>query len=145
MYPSLFVEKYLTNVSALIKDMTRTNERYDSMLFDMRVRTTYDEPAKAEGWEQCFLDDDQANYRNAQSGESSLANSWEELCDEQGYEPYRSDVMGYYVIEPSVVKHFQDEGELVTEDFFGLCLWGRCTTGQSVQDDGVIQRIAEVI
>jgi hypothetical protein len=44
-----------------------------------------------------------------------------------------------------MVERFKEEGELVMEDFFGLCLWGRCTTGQSVHDDGVIQRIAEVI
>jgi hypothetical protein len=143
MHPSLFVEKYLTNVSLLIKDMVRTNERYDDMMFNMRSRTSYDEPAQAEGWVQCF--DDQGNYHNKQTGEFSLAGSWEELCDEQHYAPYQSDVMGYYIIEPCMVERFKEEGELVMEDFFGLCLWGRCTTGQSVHDDGVIQRIAEVI
>lgn len=59
--------------------------------------------------------------------------------DECDIEP--QEVYEWYAVTDWLAKHLAQRGEVVCHDFYNLNLWGRCTTGQAILLDGVIQSI----
>ena len=49
----------------------------------------------------------------------------------------------HWIVSDYLAKKLEEQGEMVTYDLFGLTVWGRCTSGQSIMLDGVISRICE--
>ena len=67
----------------------------------------------------------------------------QELCeyadvDFEYLEPYE-----FWIVSPWLGRKLEEYGEIVSFDFFGFTIWGRCTTGQAILLDGVISRICE--
>jgi hypothetical protein len=62
--------------------------------------------------------------------------------DEDGNMP---EVFEYWLVTPWLGEKLKAHGELVTEDFFNLVIWGRQTTGQLIYADGVIGNITKKI
>ena len=46
-------------------------------------------------------------------------------------------------LEPWLGRKLKEYGEIVSFDFFGFTIWGRCSSGQAILLDGVISRICE--
>jgi len=69
------------------------------------------------------------------------ANGWQEVCNEYGLDPKTSEVYEHWLVSSWLARKLEAKGEAVGE-FAGLTIWGRCTTGQSIHMDGVIQEIA---
>lgn len=63
------------------------------------------------------------------------------LCEELGLEPCENEVFEYWAVSAWLGEKLKEQGELVDDDFLGLCVWGRTTTGQSICMDGVIEAI----
>ncbi len=56
-------------------------------------------------------------------------------------EEYRQEVFEHWLVSSWLSKKLQEHGETVIEDFYGLTIWARCTTGQAIWMDWVIQQI----
>ena len=67
----------------------------------------------------------------------------EELCRELQIDTddFRDDVYEHWLISGWLAARLRERGE-VTGDICGLTIWGRCTTGQSICLDRVIQNLA---
>lgn len=63
------------------------------------------------------------------------------LCNELGIDPHEEEVFEYWAVSEWLGKKLKEQDELVDDDFLGLCVWGRTTTGQSISMDGVIEVI----
>jgi len=74
--------------------------------------------------------------------ETSEAEDWQKLCEEEGIEPHIDEVFEHYVVSPWFIRKLDEKGENVTDDFFGMNVWGRGCTGQAIMMDGVIAEIA---
>ena len=48
----------------------------------------------------------------------------------------------HWIVSGWLAGKLEDQGEMVNRDICGLIVWGRCTTGQAIYMDGVIQEIA---
>lgn len=142
MTPASLIESHLIlNVTCLIEDMSERDSGYAETLSAVKTRLRYDEPAQQEGWSQ--VDDDEVDHSFVhEDGEISYANGWEALCREQHIEPYESSALEFYAVSDWLAYRLKSKGELVLEDFYGMCIWGRCTSGQAAKDDSVIEEIA---
>lgn len=54
---------------------------------------------------------------------------------------YESDVYEHWIVSNWLARKLAERGE-VTGDVCGMTIWGRCTTGQAISMDYVIQQIA---
>lgn len=70
---------------------------------------------------------------------------WPTLCEAENISPYEWEIFEYWAISDWLGDKLLEAGERVCKDFYGLCIWGRTCTGQSISMDHVIQRIAESV
>lgn len=96
--------------------------------------------AEDEGWS--LLED--VTFVNTETKETSEAENWEELFDEQDIEPYEREVYEHWVVDSFLARKLIEKGEVVA-DFLDFTIWGRCTTGQSIYLDGVIEAIVSEV
>ena len=63
--------------------------------------------------------------------------------DDMGWElsDYRSEVFEHWLVSSWLANKLEAYGETVVRDFYGLTVWGRTTTGQSIYCDWVIKQI----
>lgn len=72
--------------------------------------------------------------------DTSDADDWQELCDEQRIEVEDDEVYEHWIVDSWYAKKLAEHGE-TTGDICGLNIYGRCTTGQSMCLDYVTQKI----
>ena len=65
----------------------------------------------------------------------------EAVCNEYNLEPERSEVYEHWIVTNWFANKLAEKGE-TTGEVAGLTIWGRCTTGQSMSLDYVVQQIA---
>lgn len=66
---------------------------------------------------------------------------WRELAEALDIEPHEREAYEHWIVSDYLARQLRDRGEMVTTDLYGLTVWGRCTTGQSISMDGVIEEI----
>ncbi len=54
---------------------------------------------------------------------------------------YRQEVYEHWIVSSWLGEKLKEQGETVVEDFYGLTIWCRTTTGQAIYMDYVIQEI----
>lgn len=69
------------------------------------------------------------------------ANDAEAFAREYGIEAHCTEVLEHWAVSKWLAKKLEGEGEVVVQ-VSNLWVWGRCTSGQAIIMDGVIQRIA---
>lgn len=74
-----------------------------------------------------------------------LFSGWQDLCESEGIEPYMHEPMGWWIVSDWLAERLEEKGESVDRDFAGLCIWARLTCGQAIDNDEVIQQIAQEI
>lgn len=153
-------EVYL-NVSIMVYELSYKIECfpdwYDKLMDAYIGPFDYEKTAREEGWididqykdaSSDFVDDNMPNfvllYNMTEVGDTSFAESWEELCEEQGlyaYE-YAAEVYEHWVVSRFLAQKLESFGEKVIQDILGVGpIWCRCTTGQAILLDGVINEI----
>lgn len=58
-------------------------------------------------------------------------------------EPDAGEIYEFWAVDDRLGYLLQKQGEVVADDFLGMRVWGRSTTGQSISMDGVISRIVK--
>lgn len=68
---------------------------------------------------------------------------WQEFCSDNEIDTYefRGEIYEHWLISDWLSRKLSEKGKTVGE-LFGLTIWGRCCTGQSICLDRVIQEIA---
>ena len=75
----------------------------------------------------------------------SDASDWQELCQDEDIETdgYESEIFEHWTVSGFLARKLAKHGHRVLDDFFGLTIWGRPTSGQAILLDGVISDICE--
>lgn len=68
-------------------------------------------------------------------------NGWCTLCEDMDVEPDYDEVYEHWVVSDWLGRKLEGNGEIV-RNVCGLTIWGRCTSGQAIALDYVIQKIA---
>ena len=63
------------------------------------------------------------------------------FCEDFNLDPEYIEALEYWVVSDWLANKLEQHGELVTNDFYDLCVWGRACSGQSIKYDYVIQSI----
>lgn len=65
----------------------------------------------------------------------------ETFAREHSVEPYDREVYEHWIISRWLADKLEQQGEKVDRDFAGMVVWARCTTGQAISIDCVIEQI----
>ena len=71
--------------------------------------------------------------------------NWYTLCDYNGIyldDDYPTEALEHWIVSDWLESKLSEYGQLTTNDFLGLTIWGRTTSGQAICLDHVIQQIA---
>lgn len=86
--------------------------------------------------------DNYPNWLAAEAnGECSTFSTAQEACEANDIDPIQAEIFEHWAVTDWFADKLEAASEKVDRDFAGLCVWGRTTTGQSIQADAVIQRI----
>jgi hypothetical protein len=102
----------------------------------------YENAAKDAGWVQ----DDDVGIIFVQTNtgtRTAVHGGWKGVCEKDDIAPYHRVPMEWWAVSPWLGEQLADRGQRVDKEFGGLCVWARCTSGQSISDDSVIVAIAE--
>lgn len=136
-------------VSSLVSHFARSESALDGSdysvdeIYDLCRNVDYEQAATEAGWEE-FTDKYGAHcYRDTNDGQTWAGGSWEDLCREFDIdlEPGEHEVYEHWIVSEWFAGKLKQHGE-TTGELFGLTIWGRCTTGQAIAIDNVIQAIA---
>jgi hypothetical protein len=96
-----------------------------------------DEAMELEEWlAACFQD----GVQILRSKVWALIDDYLAVCDDYNLEPEYLEICEYWLVTNWLAGELREHGEVV-EDYLGLTIWGRCTTGQPVYMDAVVQDI----
>lgn len=68
-------------------------------------------------------------------------NEYEDFCNEHDLEDAYTEIYEYWIVSDYLAEKLERHGEVIEKDFYGLTIWGRTCTGQSITMDSVIQKI----
>lgn len=74
-----------------------------------------------------------------------LYGDWSDVCDYDNIEVDPSEVLEHWIVSEWLARKLQEQGEAIELDLHGVTVWGRCTSGQSICMDYVIEEIAKDI
>ena len=139
-------------ISPLIDELLR-QEKYREEFYHLTTSTDWDEAEKAIAQNICIVqrdvdnlwgvyDKDNEYYTVEPTHENKIEAikqyfndvNWD-LCD------YSCEVCEWWLVSEWLLNKLEDKGETVERDFYGLTVWGRTTTGQSIWCDWIIQEI----
>jgi hypothetical protein len=102
---------------------------------------------KSDGvWFYTTTDDDGDELDAGQGYDETEAGAWRAGFDSLGIDhPDGTECLEYWLVTDQLARDLRAEGEAVADDIAGLTVWGRCTSGQAIYGDAVIQRIARRI
>jgi hypothetical protein len=96
----------------------------------------YEEAAEEEGWTR---DGDVWTHPDREEAETSAENA----CQASGIEPHDREVYEHWIVSRWLADKLAAHGEKVDDDFAGMIVWARTTTGQAILLDGVIRDIVQ--
>jgi hypothetical protein len=120
--------------------VSRLAELGDEDAADMSAPVAdYEEAALQHGWTQGDLG------WTHQDHEGDGYETAHEACDADRIDPYEREVFEHWAISQWLARRLDEMGEQVSTDFYGLCVWARTTTGQSIAIDSCVEQIAQKI
>lgn len=117
--------------------------RPDSALKELCDQAS-DLAAPIDDWEEAAIQDGAKKdpEREGYYFDDKYFNTAEEWCEERGLEPYQREVFEFWAVSQWLGDKLRERGEKVDDDFAGLVVWARTTSGQGISGDRVIQEIA---
>lgn len=100
----------------------------------------YEEAAIQDGWSQTH---DGGLWHHTDEHDEPYDGTARDLCDffDIDTSDYQREVFEHWAVSSWLADRLEEKGETVDKDFYGLCVWARTTTGQSIAIDGVIEEI----
>lgn len=65
---------------------------------------------------------------------------WRQFCEDRGIDPEQNEAYEHWIVTDWLAARLKEKGEIVG-DLGYLTVWGRCTTGQAISMDWVMQQI----
>jgi hypothetical protein len=66
------------------------------------------------------------------------ADAWQDFCAAHELEPHRVEIYEHWIVSDRLAARLEERGEVIEREFYGLTIWGRACTGQSILLDDVI-------
>ena len=149
------------SVSPLISDLLQ-QEKYQEEFYHLNHATDWNEAEKDIGENYCIVQEEASSHSSTEEGAElwgvydtdteyyvidpnceTKVEAIRQYFNEVNWDlsSYDIQVCEYWLITDWLANKLEDKGETVEQDFIGLCIWGRVTSGQSIWCDYVIQEI----
>lgn len=139
------------SVSPLISDLLK-QEKYREEFYHLNHATDWNEAEKDIGENYCILReeaelwgvyDTDTDYYVIDPNCETKVDAIRQYFNEVNWDlsSYNVQVCEYWLITDWLANKLAEKGVTVEQDFMGLCIWGRTTSGQSIWCDYVIQEI----
>jgi hypothetical protein len=154
---SMLVEHFLQNPEAL------NGSDYDwEELFDLGKRIDWEEAVndttKAMDWNDCkeYLEERGFEVRDEETVDELREAVYQDvMCEDMKYwqdfiedqdivdlAEYEMEALEYWIVDERFREKLAAKGEATMDEFFGMPLWGRTTSGQGIAMDSVVAEIA---
>jgi len=87
-------------------------------------------------------DDAEGGFENVWDGDKG---DWQQLCSDTDIEPHQIEVYEHWLVTDWMAEKLKEHGERVDDDFAGMTVWARTTTGQAISMDYVIRQIVKAL
>ena len=67
--------------------------------------------------------------------------AWCDCCEINGIDPEQNEAYEHWIVSKWLAEKLAAKGEMISQDIFGLTVWGRTCTGQAIMLDRVIAEI----
>ena len=84
---------------------------------------------------------ERSQFKDTTDGQVWACKGWRELCEAHDIEPFMSEPYEYWIVSDWLADELESRDEKVDRDFAGLTVWARCSTGQHIMLDAVIEGI----
>lgn len=111
---------------------------YCDDILEVRGQYDWESAARDEGWSGPTYDSGIAVFFNDAKSLIGDYDDWEELCAAHDITPHTIEAYEHWIISERLAHWLTERGEMVSTDIYGLTIWGRAATGQSISIDGVI-------
>jgi len=136
-------------VSMMIQKLAE-NQMEDDELSDIMEKLDYD-VAVSDNDIDVYYDDAMEGwvYKNEDDEVSDVFDNFEQAaeaaCEEFDIDPYEytQEVLEHWIVSDFLAKKLEEHGEPVAFDLYGMDVWGRTCSNQSISQDGVMREIAE--
>jgi hypothetical protein len=145
MTPKSIVETHvLLCLTQVINRLIEVSDGEEHQILDISTKQDFKSAAEDNGWSEGCDDPDHpvALFQN-QSGETSYAEGFQALCEEQGIDPYTDEAMEFWAVSDNLARALTLQGEKVGQDIYGMNVWARYCSGQAIYMDNVIEVIAD--
>jgi hypothetical protein len=156
------------NVSRLVEHFLRNPEAlngsdYDwEELFDLGKRIDWEEAVndttKAMDWNDCkeYLEERGFEVRDEETVDELREAVYQDvMCEDMKYwqdfiedqdivdlAEYEMEALEFWIVDERFREKLAEKGEATMEEFFGMPVWGRTTSGQGIAMDAIVAEIA---
>lgn len=126
------------NVSILVSRFVGNDEEY------LHMFSAFDADQARQLIDDELADDDERRAEIAEDGlDLDDIDDLKQVMGELGLDQCDAEreVFEHWIVTDWLGRQLEAQGECVERDFYGLTIWGRCTTGQAILLDDVICRI----
>ncbi|MCZ4270739.1 hypothetical protein [Maritalea porphyrae] len=106
----------------------------------------YESAAREANWE---FDEKEGHWWRVETSNANgleLASTAENACAIDDIEPHETEILEHWIVSNWLAEQLEAKGQRVDNDFAGLTVWARTTSGQAISQDYVIQQIhAELV
>ena len=137
----------LTNCSQLVRQLSEENISFLESHFSIFMRDDYSEPP--EGYEIVNKGDDGYAWVSGE-GEceqsfSSFTEAVQNAFEDSGDEPPTQEALEHWIVSDWLADKLEEIGACIDHDVYGLCIWGRTETGQSLTMDSDLKAVKELV
>lgn len=133
-------------VSMLVHELANKAEEFPEYAEELysayRGLPDYEEALTDNGFEE-FEDEYGATCWRDTSDGTTWAGSAEDVCNDLNIDTrdYAPDIYEHWIVSKYLARKLEQHGHRVLNDFFGMVIWCRPTSGQAILLDGVISEI----
>jgi hypothetical protein len=138
-------EHVQSNATSLVYNLF-SNDQYVDDLWEIMSKPNYESAAYDEGY-TVEERPDGFHYAKPEPVTSyegpydTELQAWEAACDDNDIESHTDEAYEHWIVSDWLASKLEAKGELITHDFMGLTIWGRCATGQAIYLDYVMGQI----
>ena len=144
---NIIKNEVLTNCSQLVQQLSEVDMTLVECHFNIFIRDDFSEPP--EGYEIVNKGDDGYTWASGE-GEceecfSSFTEAVQDAFEDSGDEPPMDEALEHWIVSDWLADKLEEIGACVDEDVYGLCIWGRTESGQSLTMDSDLRAVQELV
>ena len=155
---NIIKNEVLTNCSQMIRQLSEVDMTLVECHFNIFIRDDFSEPP--EGYEIMEyttqglpgVPSDRVLYQwvhddsgRCEDGFSSFYEAVQDAFEDSGDEPPTQEALEHWIVSDWLADKLEEIGACIDHDVYGLCIWGRTETGQSLTMDSDLKAVKELV